>query len=69
VTAAAQQVESVASERDVLAVAREQVLERGVGLDEGQVLRVLRLPSGRLLELLGLAHEVRMQALDAGLAP
>ena len=29
---------------DLLAVAREQVLERGVGLDEAQVLAVLQLP-------------------------
>ncbi|UVS80907.1 biotin synthase BioB [Actinokineospora sp. UTMC 2448] len=46
---------------DVLAVAREQVLERGVGLDEAQVLQVLRLPDERMEELLGLAHEVRMK--------
>ncbi|MGW5050139.1 biotin synthase BioB [Actinokineospora sp. NPDC004072] len=46
---------------DVLAVAREQVLERGVGLDEAQVLQVLRLPDERVEELLGLAHEVRMK--------
>jgi biotin synthase len=44
---------------DVLAEAREQVLERGVGLTEEQVLRVLRLPEDRLPELLALAHEVR----------
>ncbi|MGH3449292.1 MAG: biotin synthase BioB [Haloechinothrix sp.] len=59
-TAAAQQVEPTAREQDVLAVAREQVLERGVGLSEAQVLRVLRLPAERLPELLALAHEVRM---------
>ncbi|MGH3948930.1 MAG: biotin synthase BioB [Pseudonocardiaceae bacterium] len=59
-TAAAQQVEPTAREQDVLAVAREQVLERGVGLSEEQVLRVLRLPAERLPELLALAHEVRM---------
>ncbi|GGS38113.1 biotin synthase BioB [Actinokineospora fastidiosa] len=46
---------------DVLVVAREQVLERGVGLDEAQVLQVLRLPDERMEELLGLAHEVRMK--------
>ncbi len=46
---------------DVLAVARAQVLERGEGLDEDQVLAVLRLPEDRLEELLGLAHEVRMR--------
>ncbi|MGH3515852.1 MAG: biotin synthase BioB [Haloechinothrix sp.] len=60
-TAAAQQVEPATGEQDVLAVAREQVLERGVGLSEEQVLRVLRLPADRLQELLALAHEVRMR--------
>jgi biotin synthase len=46
---------------DVLAVAREQVLERGVGLSEEQVLAVLRLPDERLAEALQLAHEVRLR--------
>ena len=46
---------------DILALAREQVLERGEGLGRGQVLQVLRLPDNRLEELLGLAHEVRMR--------
>ncbi|GAA3062638.1 biotin synthase BioB [Actinokineospora globicatena] len=46
---------------DVLAVAREQVLERGVGLTEEQVLAVLRLADDRLDDLLALAHEVRMR--------
>ena len=45
---------------DILAEAREQVLERGEGLDQDQTLRVLRLPDDRLDELLELAHEVRM---------
>src|SRR6266568_2765545 len=44
---------------DILAVAREQVLEQGRGLDEAQLLEVLELPDHRLEELLGLAHEVR----------
>jgi biotin synthase len=46
---------------EVLAVAREQVLEQGVGLTQDQVLRVLQLPDDRLEELLALAHEVRMR--------
>jgi biotin synthase len=46
---------------DVLTIAREQVLERGEGLSQQQVLDVLRLPEDRLDELLGLAHEVRMR--------
>ncbi|MGH3758535.1 biotin synthase BioB [Actinophytocola sp.] len=45
----------------MLAVAREQVLERGVGLAEAQVLEVLRLPDDRVPELLALAHDVRMR--------
>ena len=45
---------------DILAEAREQVLERGEGVDQDQVLRVLQLPDDRLDELLALAHEVRM---------
>ncbi|MGB9280543.1 MAG: biotin synthase BioB [Pseudonocardiaceae bacterium] len=46
---------------DVLAVAREQVLEKGTGLSEQQTLAVLHLPEDRLDELLALAHEVRMR--------
>jgi biotin synthase len=45
---------------DILAEAREQVLERGEGLSQDQTLRVLQLPDDRLDELLALAHEVRM---------
>ena len=45
---------------DILAVAREQVLERGEGLDQDQTLQVLQLPDDRLDDLLALAHEVRM---------
>ncbi|HEU0192096.1 MAG TPA: biotin synthase BioB [Mycobacterium sp.] len=46
---------------DILAVAREQVLGRGQGLNQEQVLAVLQLGEDRLEELLGLAHEVRMR--------
>ena len=46
---------------DVLELAREQVLERGEGLTQEQVLQVLRLPDDRLDEMLALAHEVRMR--------
>ncbi|QZT64687.1 biotin synthase BioB [Mycolicibacterium austroafricanum] len=45
---------------DILAVAREQVLARGEGLDQDQTLQVLQLPDDRLDDLLALAHEVRM---------
>ena len=46
---------------DVLETAREQVLDRGVGLTEAQALACLQLPTERLPELLQLAHEVRMR--------
>ncbi len=46
---------------DILTEAREQVLERGKGLTQDQVLAVLQLPDDRLDELLELAHEVRMR--------
>jgi biotin synthase len=45
---------------DILAEAREQVLERGEGLNQDQTLQVLQLPDEKLDELLALAHEVRM---------
>jgi biotin synthase len=45
---------------DILVTAREQVLERGVPLDQEQVLQVLRTGDDDLTELLALAHEVRM---------
>jgi biotin synthase len=46
---------------DILTEAREQVLERGEGLTQDQVLTVLQLPDNRLDELLALAHDVRMR--------
>ena len=46
---------------DILAIAREQVLERGVPLDEAQILAVLRTGDDLLPDLLALAHEVRMK--------
>ena len=45
----------------ILDIAREQVLERGVGLDEAQTLQVLQLPDERVDDALELAHEVRMR--------
>ncbi|MFF3570350.1 biotin synthase BioB [Nocardia jiangxiensis] len=51
----------VKTDVDILATAREQVLERGVGLTQEQTVEVLRLGDDRLEELLGLAHEVRMR--------
>jgi len=61
VTQAATRPETDTSSTDVLAVARQQVLELGEGLTKDQVLRVLQLPDDRLEELLALAHEVRMR--------
>ncbi|MEV6966668.1 biotin synthase BioB [Hamadaea sp. NPDC051192] len=46
---------------DILVRAREQVLERGVGLDETDVLEILRLPDERIADALQLAHEVRVR--------
>ena len=46
---------------DILDVAREQVLERGDGLSEAQILEVLRLPDERVDAALALAHQVRMR--------
>ncbi len=45
----------------ILDIAREQVLERGVGLDEAQTLGVLQLPDEAVDDALALAHEVRMR--------
>jgi biotin synthase len=52
---------AAAEKTDLLANARAQVLERGVGLSQQQLVEVLKLGDDRLQELLGLAHEVRMR--------
>jgi biotin synthase len=46
---------------DIVAVARTQVLEQGIGLTEQQALDALRLPDDRVDELLDLAHDVRLK--------
>src|SRR6202000_153036 len=46
---------------EILGIAREQVLERGVPLDEAQILRVMRTSDAALADLLALAHEGRMK--------
>jgi biotin synthase len=46
---------------DIVEVARVQVLEQGLGLTEEQALECLRLPDGRVDELLDLAHDVRLK--------
>ena len=48
-------------DQDILTIAREQVLERGVPLDEAQILRVMNTSDEALTDLLALAHEVRMK--------
>jgi biotin synthase len=45
----------------ILDLARAQVLADGVGLDEAEILDVLRLPDPDLPALLQLAHDVRMK--------
>src|SRR3954464_1397114 len=45
----------------ILEIAREQVLERGIGLDEAQTLQVLQLPDEAVDDALALAHEGRMR--------
>jgi biotin synthase len=46
---------------DILEVARAQVLERGVGLSQEQLVEVLRSPDEQLEDLLALAHDVRVK--------
>lgn len=46
---------------DILTRAREQVLERGEGLNEHETLEILELPDERIPDILALAHEVRMR--------
>ncbi|MDT4919899.1 MAG: biotin synthase, partial [Pseudonocardiales bacterium] len=46
---------------DILGVARTQVLDQGIGLTEQQAVETLRLPDGRVDELLDLAHDVRLK--------
>ncbi|MFQ6226023.1 biotin synthase BioB [Nocardia sp. NPDC002869] len=53
--------DTAATAEDVLTLARDQVLERGLGLTREQILDVLRLGDDRLESLLELAHEVRMK--------
>ncbi len=50
-----------ASETQLLAEARQQVLEEGRGLSEAQILRCLQASDEALPHLLRLAHEVRMR--------
>jgi biotin synthase len=47
--------------QEILARAREEVLERGIGLDEAGVFAVLNLPDRQVPAALELAHEVRLR--------
>jgi biotin synthase len=49
------------TDTDILAFARERVLEEGIGLSETQILAVLSLPDERISDALALAHEVRLR--------
>ena len=46
---------------EILDIARTQVLEQGIGLDEGQAVQALQLPDDEVDALLDLAHEVRVK--------
>src|SRR5215211_4915502 len=46
---------------EILDRARARVLDNGAGLDEAEILEILRLPDSDLPELLQLAHDVRMK--------
>jgi biotin synthase len=52
---------AAANGSNVLAWARNQVLEQGIGLDQAGILEVLRLADDELPAALQLAHEVRMR--------
>jgi len=60
-SAATDETQTASTGQDILAIAREQVLERGVPLDEAQILAVLHTGDDVLPDLLALAHEVRMK--------
>src|SRR6476620_3837170 len=45
----------------ILDIAREQVVDQGIGLDEAQTLEVLKLSDERVDDALALAHDVRMR--------
>jgi biotin synthase len=46
---------------DVLQIARDHVLEQGLGLGEAHLVEILQLPDEQIPELLELAHAVRMK--------
>ncbi|MEJ4113285.1 biotin synthase BioB [Corynebacterium kroppenstedtii] len=53
--------DTLAAEQDIVDLAREKVLERGEGLCQSEIVRVLTLSDDRIDELLALAHEVRLR--------
>jgi biotin synthase len=55
------QTSGVLTTEAILETARRQVLERGAGLEEAQILEVLRLADDDLPALLALAHDVRLR--------
>jgi biotin synthase len=46
---------------DIITTARDQVLDRGIGLSEDQALAALQLPDDQVDAVLDLAHEVRLR--------
>ncbi|GAA4747275.1 biotin synthase BioB [Gordonia alkaliphila] len=61
ITTASPSLDDTAADRDILDLARTQVLDDGVGLNYDQLLQVLNLDEERLPELLQLAHDVRLR--------
>lgn len=64
-TAAASQDEHTPPAKEeapsILEIARAQVLDRGIALDEAQLVEILRIPDSWLPQALQLAHEVRLK--------
>ena len=49
------------SHAPILDIAREKALEKGEGLNQGEILQVLQVPDEDLQELLEIAHETRIK--------
>ena len=60
-TAVTETANGTTSSTDILAIAREQVLERGEALTHAQIVEVLQTGDDQLADLLALAHDVRMK--------
>jgi biotin synthase len=60
-TAVIETANGTTASTDILAIAREQVLERGEALTHAQIVEVLQTGDDQLADLLALAHDVRMK--------